>query len=361
MSMPSPIEDFPFGTRLSLTHLIDFWERQSQDPTSVDAPMARVIVEKLEEAPELRGIIDDRSVLETHEELVELLMSAIVPAGRRDDYYALAVAPFTTLPFYETPAWRRLGMGEPERFKEQINMPPDQFAFGKLMWAYEYILEEWAGVEADLQNTVVLSVHNEEVGLDRHFSLHVDPRFVSLRLVRDIDKPSPEDIARLLAEPTNLDLWTEMLPPDAFEFDGMTVITPVDVTPHEVISRLKNDLIEKDSMASPEKIDRLQHRLRNLLGRPELSLGLIAFDRRANVEAIEGARAVGKSLLLCEECAPTCPNRAESYYAGVFQGQDPVIVQDLKKSKIRTGYEHHLRKHRHSSIKRVLSTVSFQR
>ena len=63
-------------------------------------------------------------------------------------------------------------------------------------------------------------------------------------------------------------------------------------------------------MASPEKIDRLQHRLRNLLRCPELTLGLIAFDRRADVEGIEGARAVGNSLLLCDECAPR-PARTE--------------------------------------------------
>lgn len=168
-----------------------------------------------------------------------------------------------------------------------------------------FLLEKWVGVKADLQSAIVLTVHDRDVGLDRHFSLAIDPRFVSVRLVRDLEKPSSEDLARPLAEPANLDLWTEVLPPDAFEFDGMTVITAVDVTPHEVISRLKNDLIEKDSMASPERVDRLQHRIRNLLGCPELSLGLIAFDRRANVEAIEGARAVGKSLLLCDECAPT--------------------------------------------------------
>ena len=110
-------------------------------------------------------------------------------------------------------------------------MPPEQFAFGKLMWAYEFILEEWVGVEADLQcPALVMTVHDEEVGLDRHFSLGVDPRFVSVRLVRDLEKPSSQDIARLLAEPTNIELWTEVLPPDAFEFDGMTVITAVDVT-----------------------------------------------------------------------------------------------------------------------------------
>ena len=66
MSTPSPIEEFPFGTRLSLAHLIDFWERQDGDPSSLHAPLARVIVEKLEEASELRGIIDDDSVLDAH-------------------------------------------------------------------------------------------------------------------------------------------------------------------------------------------------------------------------------------------------------------------------------------------------------
>ena len=350
MSTPSPIEEFPFGTRLSLARLIDFWEHQDEHPDSLHAPLACVIIEKLDEAPELREIIHDRSLLETHQELIELMMTAMVPAGRRDDYYAAALEPFTTVPFYETPAWQRVGLCEPEHIKERLNIPLDQFAFGRLMWAYEFILEEWVGVEVDLQWALVMTVHDEEVGLDRHFSLGIDPRFVSVRLVRDLEKPSSEDIARLLAEPTNIELWTEVLPPDAFEFDGMTVITAVDVTPHEVISRLKNDLIEKDSMASPEKIDRLQHRIGNLLGCPELSLGLIAFDRQANVEAIEGARAVGKSLLLCDDCAPTCPNRADSCYAGIFEGTDPVIVQDLKTSELRTGYEHHLQKHGHRSL-----------
>jgi len=154
-----------------------------------------------------------------------------------------------------------------------------------------------------------MTVNDDETGLDRHFSWDIDPRFVSVRLVRDIEKPSSEDVARLLAEPSNIELWTELLPPDAFEFDGMTMIPAVDVTPHEVISRLKNDLIEKDSMASPEKIERPEHSIRNLLRCLELSLGLIAFDRRANVEAIEGARAVGKSLLLCDDPPP--PARTE--------------------------------------------------
>lgn len=97
--------------------------------------LARTIVEKLEGAPELRGIIDDRSVLATHRELIDLMMTAMVPAGRRDDYHAMAVEPFTMLPFYETPAWRSLGLSDAERMMESVNIPTDQMLFGKLMWA----------------------------------------------------------------------------------------------------------------------------------------------------------------------------------------------------------------------------------
>ena len=349
MPEPSPME-FPFRTRLSLAGLIDFWERQNADEGSLYSSVARVILEKLQEAPELRRAIDDPSMLDGHRELVDLMMTAMVPPARLDDYYAMAVEPFGDVPFYESPAWKRLGFDHIERFKERINIPSDQMALGKLMWAYEVLLVSWLGVEADLDYALVLSVHDSETGLDRHFSLKVDPRFASVRPIRDITKPSAEDIARLLAEPTDLELWTELLPPDAFEFEGLTVLTAADVTLHEVVSRLKNDLIEKDSMASPERVDRLQHRIRNLMGSPGLSLGLIAFDRRADVDAIEEARAVGRSLLLCDECAPICPNRGQSYYAGVFEGTDPVIVQDLQKTEIRTGYEHHLKKHGHRSL-----------
>jgi len=70
---------------LSLDLLIEFWERQDQDPNSLHGPLARAIVEKLVEAPELRGIIEDRSVLDPHRELVDLMMTAMVPAGRHED------------------------------------------------------------------------------------------------------------------------------------------------------------------------------------------------------------------------------------------------------------------------------------
>ena len=71
----------------------------------------------------------------------------------------------------------------------------------------------------------------------------------------------------------------------------------------EIVSRLKNDLLEKDAMGSAPKVDLLQDRIRNLLREPDLRIGLIGITRGDDVEAIMEAKPVGRSLLLCDPLA----------------------------------------------------------
>ena len=54
------------------------------------------------------------------------------------------------------------------------------------------------------------------------------------------------------------------------------MVHAVDVTLYEVISGLERDLIDKSSIASQEGFLRLQDRLRTLLRRPDLMVGLAA-------------------------------------------------------------------------------------
>ena len=343
------IDALPFKVCLNLALLVDFWEREAASEDSLAKPMAESVLAGLVDAPELRGPIDDLSLLEPHAELLERMMSAAVPLGTADDFYAAAVVPFRLSPFYETAAARRVGLFESsEGFATRMNVSTELLTLGKAMAAYEYILHHWLGIEAELQYPLRVTIPCEH-GLERHFALHFDPRFVALSVSDDLEEPSREDLERLIAEPTNLDLWKEMLPPEKFAFEGLTIVTATDVTPHEAVSRLKNDLIAKDAMASPAKIDHLQSRLRTLLRRPGLKLGLIGFRHGHDLDAIQSAHAVGRSLLLCDETAPVCPNRSDSWYAQVLSGRDPVIVHDLEKAT-RSGYEEHLVNRGHRNL-----------
>jgi hypothetical protein len=189
---------------------------------------------------------------------------------------------------------------------------------------------------------MTFSIRDAVTGLPRHFNVDIDTRFVTLEVEGEKPALGEDDLKRMLAEPLNLDLWKELLPPEQFSFVGFGVMRAIDVTLQEVLSALKDDLLQKDAMTTPERVDHLEYRLRTLLRRPDLRLGLIAFQNDG-FEGINNARPVGRSLLLSDAVAPRCPHKARSYYAKAFNGTEPVIVEDLAACEVCTGFEYHLR------------------
>ena len=88
--------DFPFESRLSLGLLVKFWEELARDP-SVRGDVARNLLVRLRETPELTRPIDDITLLDTHGPLVDALMSAIFPSAFLERAYMGALVPFTLI------------------------------------------------------------------------------------------------------------------------------------------------------------------------------------------------------------------------------------------------------------------------
>ena len=74
------------------------------------------------------------------------------------------------------------------------------------------------------------------------------------------------------------ELLRALLPPERFVLRGFMIVKAVDVTDQEVLSSLKRDLIDKDSIVSSARFQRLQAKLRTLFRRPDLRLGLAAVE-----------------------------------------------------------------------------------
>src|SRR5262249_60541656 len=72
------------------------------------------------------------------------------------------------------------------------------------------------------------------------------------------------------------DYLRELLPPERFVLRGFMIVKAVDVTDQEVLSSLKRDLIDKDSIVSQSHFQGLQAKLRTFFRRPDLRLGLAA-------------------------------------------------------------------------------------
>src|SRR2546430_11506651 len=86
--------EFPFQCRLSLALLVAYWNQAVVSGHPAKAALAKQIQDELRQAAELLEPIEDLSLIEHHQGLVDLLMSAVFPPTSWDRDYAAATIPF---------------------------------------------------------------------------------------------------------------------------------------------------------------------------------------------------------------------------------------------------------------------------
>ena len=331
---------FPFRTVLSLEPLIERWQALSEGDQPLKSGLAKQVLKQLESAPDLRGEIEDVSVFKQHRELVDLIMSLVLPAGMSDTTYAAAIQPWQPVSFYVTPSFEREDlMNHLLRFFEQ---KADFMSKGKAVNAYISLLDNFYSNCFGAKLPMFFPVINDSNGLTRYFKIDFDNRFCTVKNVGPVPELTDEDMSELMADVMNLELWREKLPPDNYEFRGFALLTALEVTEAQIVSILKNDLLQKDALSTSAKVEQVESRIRSLMRMPDLSVGLVSVER-GEFNKITSIKPLGRSILLSKGVAPTCPMWDKSLYADVCDGRrDPVIMQDLKSYKNKTGFEVYL-------------------
>ena len=329
---------FPFRAEFSLAPLIDFWTGARDDANAGRKAMARLVAEQIQRAPALVVPITDPEVLERHRDVVDVLMSAEFPPALWEQAHGAALIPFQLRGFYATPAMRRELLNEDGHLKGRINV--DEAMVGALRRAYAYalVLRRLYGVDVDLDYPLILSVTDAVTGLDRHFRLLFDWQFVNVE-ARGPLPVLPDGVReRVQANLLDATYLEQALPPDRFLLRGVTFLKAIEVTDQEVLSALKRDLIDRESIVSETRFRGLQERLRTLFRRPELRLGLAAIDGDRVLILNYGAR-LEHACIFADSVHHRTADFAGTVYECAVRSGRPMIVDDLARLRGRTAIE----------------------
>src|SRR5262245_2017780 len=318
---------FPFRTELSFCQLIEFWGAEELSANSVRARMARVLRERLDAVPDLCTSITDPGLLQAHRPLVDALMSIVFPPAFWDTEVGAVMVPFRLQSFYATPTFERLLMGEHGVLRGRLDMDAEAGLRIRMLHAYRHILKSFYAIDLDLGAPLIFTVRDPDTGLDRHFKTMFDSRFLMVTAPEGIPPLSEEARARILANPS--DPWTlaELLPPERFAFRGLHVFKAADVTDQEILSSIKRDLIDRESIVSTTAFERLRDKLRGLLRRPalEVSFGAIDGDQ---VFLLVGSR-IQHHCLFADSMHVNRRELAGTLYGRALDGGEPVFIEDL--------------------------------
>jgi GAF domain len=337
---------FPFRCELSLAPLITFWTQLSAYHEFGRGPIPDLVREKARAAPELATVIDDLSVIEKHRAFVDLMMSALFPPAFWEQEYGGALFPFELRAFYATPPFRRSLLGVDGTLQGRANFlqahSVEQTLVGaRLLLAYELVLERTYGIDLGVEVPIIFTTADPATGLDQHFRLQFDWRFVNVELV-GTKPPLPDAMRqRLQAGPLDADLLRELLPPDRFVLRGFMIVKAVDVTDQEVLSSLKRDLIDKDSIVSSSHFQGLQAKLRTFFRRPDLGLGLAAVEGD-RVLVLNDASSHEQACIFGDSAHHTTAEFKGSLYERAVVQDRPVVIDDLRAYPDRTPIEEEL-------------------
>jgi hypothetical protein len=336
----------PFRCELSLAPLITFWTQLSAYHEFGRGPLPGLVREKAREAPELAGVIDDLSIVEKHRPFVDLMMTAVFPPAFWEQEYGAALFPFQLRAFYATPPFRRSLMSADGTLQGRANFLQEHsagqtLAAARLLLAYELILERAYGIDVGGDVPVIFTTTEATTGLEQHFRLQFDWRFVEVDVVGPRPALSDALRQRLQAGLVEADLLRDLLPPDRFVLRGFMIVKAVDVTDQEVLSSLKRDLIDKDSIVSDSHFQGLQAKLRTFFRRPDLRLGLAAVEGD-RVLILNDASSHERACIFADSAHHTTAEFAGSLYERTVGQERPIVIDDLQAYPDRTSIEEEL-------------------
>ena len=319
---------FPFACVLSLEPLIALWQQCGTSERPGRAALARRVQEEVAQAPELLVPIHDLAVITQHKEIVDLLMTLVFPIAFWERDYGAAYLPYQFRSFYATPAFTKMMMSPDGSFGDRLQVSEQTLNGVCTLGAYVEILRKFYGIQLDFDFPLILTTSDPSSGLERHFEMRFSTRFIDIQQHGAPKTLSNAAQKHLLAQPTNLQVWMELLPPEHFVFQGFAVAHAVDVTDQEVLSSLKRDVVEKVSLVSETKFLDLQEKLRTLLRRPEIVLGLVALQGQQAL-ALNQWRKSEQSCLFADSAHYTLDDLASSVHTQALQQGALCVVEDL--------------------------------
>jgi putative methionine-R-sulfoxide reductase with GAF domain len=334
--------DFPYESILSFSGLIDLWRQLLSKGSGVEKTIMKSVEQELKNKPELLEPITDLKVLEENRGLIDMLLSLVFPPAFNDQDYAAAFVPFQNDTIYVSPSFKRLWPSENcMDFGNMTNLDPEHWAVGKMVTACSMILESFYDVKFPLDFPLIVTIKDPETHLDRSLKISFNTRFVEV-LKRGKLKPLSEaDKEWIVTKGDDPTRWMKILPPESFFFQGFGVCRAVDVTDQEVLSSLKRDLIEKESIFSSEGFSRLHEKLRIYLGQPDLKMDLAAFQGE-EVLVLNPEHKMEKGCIFSdsEHCVKT--DFSGSIFAEVVEKGEQRVIRDLRNCEKRTHVEAHM-------------------
>ena len=330
--------DFPYDTRLSFMPVINFWETQAAEGSAAEKAYAQAVLDEVEKVPSIRRPIKNHDAfVNKHRELIDKLMSAIFPKALEFNEIKAVTPPFVFDLVAASPRFKKIVEINGGCLGKPYNMDPEFINYIKFLHVGRTILAKYYNRVFSMETPFIFSMKDPDTGLDMYFKMTINGDFVDIVHKKQLKKLTDEEIDELIENVTDVDLWRKQIPPENFRMQGFVVCTLVNVTIDEVLSQLKNHLLESDALLNEYHFQNIRRNVRSFFKIPNLKVGIGVFNGR---NGISNFGHWSWRDLICKARIKNMADEFEgSIYQQVLEKGEQVIVEDIDRLKNPTGIE----------------------
>jgi hypothetical protein len=333
------MQTLPYPTHLSLLPLIKIIERKTGSDHPIEAQISKTLMEKIDSIPLLRQPIEDLSLLEKHQEIVEMIMLFLLSPVGKEKHLIKVMMPFSMQSVYYTPPVQSLL----EENEVEVMLPNgiDKMHCANVIKACTFILNKYYGQKIEDEQLITLTVKNKETDLVRYFKTKLNLDYVEIVATKPLKPLSQHQINELMSNIYDMNLWLQYLPPENFAFHGFMTGQLIDITEEEALSRIKLHLLGQDAIVNQSSIEKLQQQLQIYFRMPDMRMGITAIDYPAERAVAHRYRIRFDFLAHKHECLLHDEN-ANSIYEKVCKYQEVLLIEDLNSFTNKTPIEYDL-------------------
>jgi hypothetical protein len=266
-----------FNSHLSFRPLVNALKKNITEGNPGMQKLYGDVVIEFESHPELMDTITDLSVIQPYTELIQELLSAVFPPTTANYMYGVSI-PFKNETVYTSPLFKKLLI---KQGTNEIQIPEndigDSLNLEKLHFALGLVLKKYLGYNSPETTRSVYPFHNAQTGLTRYMEIRIDGRFIDVNPVGEM----PEMPKSIINHHTNsimtITELMEHVPLDKFVFEGVSVIRVNDMTEAEVITKIKNRLLDINAFSDASVYTELENYIQCLIGLKDLGIGITPF------------------------------------------------------------------------------------
>lgn len=315
------------NSRLSIKPLVEVLKTMREQ-----LPGARKLysglLKELESKPNLLQPLQEQDLV-ANAELLETLLTTIFPpaTANNQDLYAVSF-PFQMKAIFASPGFKSVFLDENNDIQVPDRQATVDISKANATLAYNLILKKYYNLPMPVSGSTVHAFTNSKTGLKKYFELDLDAQFVEVH--RKEDYTLPEDIRPEAG--LSLDELREIFDLNNFYFEGLFIIYVTDVTQEQVVTTIKNELIDIDAFSDADIYEKLQLQLQSLLELENVQIGLTPFFRKNGIYLYTRAHS-RNSIILGKAASSAEKDQVSRLCKKMFQHQqNPLLYKRLNDS-----------------------------